>query len=285
MFMQIMGSAPFPVGPYTCPEYPGGNKNGFSNVTGRTAVATYQSSVSTLVLLILGQSNAISIATGTSFVPTVGTDNFNFYDGKTYQAKDPLLGAERAGGNVVNTDGSSWGTRLASKMVDADMADRVIVVNMAVGGTEIANWAPGGMLGDRARFVLRQMQQAGIRPNFILQMQGESDAQLATPAATYAATCRAVVAEMRRQGSSAPYFVSQTTLIAGATTDARNAVRQGQVDACADPLGIFLGPDTDLLTAAGSYRQGDGTHLNVAGIEACAVQWLATLQTWTAAHP
>jgi hypothetical protein len=265
-------------GPATCPEWTG--KEGNSNLTGKTEAACYQPGVSTKVILVLGQSNAINIVADLSFVPTAGTENFNFYNGKNYQAKDPLFGCENAGGNVLLTPGSSFATRLGSKMVVAGMASRVVIVNMAIGATSLAEWIPGGLLGDRPRFVIRAMQQAGFRPDYVLQFQGESDVLAGTSAAMYAARQQTLVAEFRRNGCSAPYFVSQTSLINGGTAPNMAAVRQGQLDACSVPLGILQGPDTDTLSVAGGYRIADNTHLNVAGIDAAATLWKNVLMAF-----
>ena len=58
----------------------------------------------TLVLLILGQSNAANYG-DVKFTPPSSVGNFNIYDGKCYRAEDPLLGA--------SFDGGSFGSRLA----------------------------------------------------------------------------------------------------------------------------------------------------------------------------
>lgn len=286
------GSRPFYAGPAAPSEYPGvgGVKDGFKNTSGRTATAVLNAAVSTIVLIVVGQSNAISIVADTSFVPVAGTENFNFYDGKNYVAKDPLLGPQTAGGDSAGVAGSSWSTRLASKMVQAGMAPRVVIVNLAIGAVSIAEMSQAGWFGDRVRYVLRNLSQAGLVEGpttkvFCLQMQGETDALNGTSAATYAATCRDVVAGFRKHGVIAPYFVSKTALFNGASAPNQAAVRQGQADALSDTLRIFAGPDTDLLTVAGGNRQADQTHLNLTGINACADQWLATLQAWIAAHP
>lgn len=280
MLHRNIMSAPW-LGPIAAPEIAG--KPGYANTAGRVQVPTTVPEVRTKSLLVFGQSNAVSIANDTSYVPAAGALNFNFYDGKVYAAKDPLLGAETAGGDVLGALGSSWATRLASKMVSAGMADRVVVANCAIGATAISTWDVGGALDGRLAFVVRAMLQAGLVPDYILQMQGESDASAGTSTASYAAGVRSIVNTLRKNGTSAPYFVTQTSLIAGATTPNRNAVRQGQADACSDSLGIFLGPDSDVLAGA-TYRQADGTHLNVAGIDAHADQWLTVIEAWEATH-
>lgn len=255
-------------GPATCTELAG--QPSFVNITGRTERPVIQSS-STKVLLIYGQSNAISIVNDTSFVPTAGTENYNVFNGKNYAAKDPLLGLPQGDGI---TAGSSWTTRLGSKMIDAGMAARMVIVNIAVGGTLVANWDIGGVLDGRLAYTIRSMIQAGTKPDYILQMQGESDALAATPAANYTASVNSVVSTIRRNGSSAPIFISNTSLFTGATSDARTAVRLGQSNSWNAPMGVFAGPDTDTVTS----RQPDG-HLNLAALDPMANLWLATIQS------
>jgi len=242
-------------------------------MSGKTERPVVRSDVNTLVLLVFGQSNAINIAPSTTFVASSGTENFNFYNGKSYVAVDPLLGCESAGVGC-------FATKLASSMVDNALAQRVVVANMAIGATKIADWAPGGFLAERPRFAIRQMLQAGIPPDFVLCMQGESDNVAGTSAASYSASQRAVVAELRKNGCSAPYFISLTTKYENITTGYAT-VRQGQGDACSDELGIFQGPDTDTL--GDSYRF-DGTHFTDAGNTAHSALWLPVLQNWIATH-
>lgn len=275
--------APIWSGPPVCPEYFGfeTTKPGNSIVVGHTQT-TLLTSVSPLIFLVFGQSNAVSICADTSFVPSVGTENFNFYDGKNYIAKDPLLGAERAGGNVTLTDGSSWATRLASKFVDFGGYPRVIMVNCAIGGTGIEQWQSGGggVVAERLRWVITALRQAGLRPHAVLQMLGESNAVAGHSAAAYAATNRAVIADIRRFGCTAPVFVSQTSMIAGATTPNKDAIRQGQQDTWSDSLGIFQGPDTDTIGG-----RSDGTHLlTSAQIAACSDLWFNSIISWQTIH-
>jgi len=259
-------------GPLTCPDLP--SQPSFTNLTGRVEVPVIRTApVSTKVLLIYGQSNAISIVNDTSFIPPAGVENYNVFNGKNYNAKDPLLGLPLGGGL---SSGSSWAPRLGAKMIAAGMADRVVLVNVAVGGTLISDWDVGGAVDGRLAFAVRSMIQDGIAPDLILQMQGESDAVAGTSAVSYTASARSVASIVRKSGSRAPIFISTTAVFAGTTASTRAAVRLGQSNACSDGLGIFAGPDTDLIDA--SKRLSDG-HFALAALDPAADQWLNVLQS------
>lgn len=261
------------IGPTVVPEVAG--QPSVVDVTGRTETPAYKPGVSTKVILVYGQSNAISIVNDTSFTPSAGTENFDYFNGKNYSAKDPLLGTPLGGGL---SSGSSWVTRLGSKMVDAGMASRVVVVDCAVGGTYIADWNAGGILDGRLQFVVRAMAQAGLKPDYIMQMQGESDALAGTTATAYTTSCRSVIAGLRRNGTSAPVFVSNTSMFSGVTGPNAAAVRLGQTNSWNDALGIFAGPDTDLIV---SPNRGADGHLTLSGLGPCADLWLSTLQAYS----
>lgn len=252
-------------GPYICPEIPGQPPN--LSVAGRTETTT-QSTLSTISLLVFGQSQAVNIAFDSTYTPPSRVDNFNFYNGKNYVAQDPLLGCRYDGGNFA--------TRVAGKLILAGKAQRVVVTNCAIAATTSEQWMPGGIIGDRTRFVLRAMLQAGLRPDAILFQQGESDAAESVDATTRAARVRAIVAYLRQNGSSAPFFVAHSTVLPGeASPSQRSAVREGNRLSLSDSLGIFIGPDADAIGAG--KRQSDGTHFTAAGIDQLASMWLAVL--------
>ena len=91
----------------------------------------------TAVLLIAGQSNAANNAAqrhGTRYPDRV----LNFMGGRCYVAGSPLLGS-------TGFAGEYW-TLMADQLIDAGAFDRVILAPVAVGGSNIAQWAKGGAL-------------------------------------------------------------------------------------------------------------------------------------------
>lgn len=262
----------FEAGPAICPEYlsAGPQWVGNQSVVGKTEVSSLLTAgARSMVLLIMGQSNAVNIVADTSFTPSVGVQNFNFYNGKNYIAKDPLIGCQNAGGNVAGNIGGNFATRLGSKLIDSNITDRVVIANCAIGSTPIAAWAAGGELEYRSRFVIRAMLQAGLTPDYILMMQGESDTINGTTATNMTNGVRNLVHLCRMNGAHCPFILSLTSYVGGLTNA---AVRQGQINATSMELGIHVGPDTDSLGAG--YRQSDNLHFNVNGINAVADLWM-----------
>lgn len=67
--------------------------------------------------------------------------NLNISNGGIYDAVDPLLGPDSGAGN--------YGGRLADKLIDGDVCDRVILAPMAHSGSSVAQWAAAGVLHGR----------------------------------------------------------------------------------------------------------------------------------------
>lgn len=266
---QDSGTAPHDAGPYACPEW--SPKNGNSDTTGKVQTAVIKPSLRSLSIMMLGQSNLVNIAPLSGYVPPSGVENFNVYNGKNYEGTFPSLGPELGGGDVPGAPGEGPDLRVAAKLVAAGLQERVIVTNGAIGATSIAAWIPGGVLGDKPRFMLRRMQQAGIPPDVIVIVQGESDAYAGTSTEVYASRMRTLVAELRRNGSVAPVIVCQVSYYPGVSLSAREAIRAGQLAAADPAYGIFLGPDMDALLGP-TFRQVDGLHLNSNGCDALATQ-------------
>lgn len=253
------------------PDYP--EKPGYSSADGRREVAVLQPGKKTKVFFVLGQSNAISIVDDTSFVPAPGTENYNFYDGRNYEARDPLLGPQTAGRSINGIPGSSWATRLGSKFIERGLSERSVLINASVGASSMADWSKG-LLREKTQSALQSVQNAGLEIDYILQHQGESD--VGTTPSVYAAQCREVAEIFRHGGCAAPYFVSLASWYKGSVHD---EVREGQILACSSKLGLYQGPDIDALIGP-EFRQIDDLHLSSKGLDATAEAWLNILREY-----
>lgn len=209
-----------------------------------------------LVALTFGQSNA---ANHGETPHTPGPGVLNFYLGKLYAARDPLLGA--TGGR-----GSVW-TRFGDLVVAAGRYDAVVIAPIGVGSSDISRWAPGGDLHPRLIYTLRDLKAAGLPPTHLLWHQGEGDRW--TTAEAYRARFLAMLAAVRREGIAAPVHVAVATRYPGGTTPAVQEAQRGLVDPAA---GILAGPDTDAL--GDEFRnQRDPDHFNDAGLRRAAELW------------
>ncbi|MCS7088792.1 MAG: sialate O-acetylesterase [Thermoflexales bacterium] len=217
-----------------------------------------------MVALVFGQSNAGNWGeTRHRAHPRVRV----FFRGRWSPAADPLPGADGAGGSV-------W-TRLGDKIIAAGLYDRVVFVPAAIGGTEIAKWAPGGLLHEDLLRNIRTAQRAGLRFTHLLWHQGESDAVLDTDSEHYRRLFLAMLASIRKLGVDAPVFVARATRCGMYPPNEK--IRAAQAALIDPALGIYAGPDTDQL---GDEHRYDGCHFSAAGLERHAELWLEVLSTY-----
>ncbi|HYZ49150.1 MAG TPA: sialate O-acetylesterase [Sphingomonas sp.] len=200
------------------------------------------------VVLIAGQSNAASHGESKGkFTPNV----VNYYQGKCYAARDPLLGA-------TGRNGSVW-SRLAWR-------GPVVLAPVAIGQTRLSSWAPGGRLWPRITESIDELESLGLPVNYVIWHQGEADAEEATDPVVYRQALERLIRSIKARAKTATVIVSPGTYCLGLSSPAIVAAqRAGARDA-----GALIGPETDLLGSA--YRH-DGCHFNNAGLEAVARMW------------
>lgn len=221
------------------------------------------------VLFIFGQSNAANTI-DTHSEASAGIVNFSIYDGKCYEAREPLLGATSFGG--------SFATHLASKLVDREVYETVIVVPIAVGGSFIKEWAPDGGLHARLITALNRVVRVGLPITHLLWHQGEAEANhTQMTRAEYAKLFHAMLAGIRAKGVGAPIWVATTTYCAAGPQLFHNAeeIRAAQIGLANITAGVFAGPDTDQLSNEFRY---DACHLNARGAERHAELWYEAIQ-------
>lgn len=242
--------------------------SGFFDLTGKVLVADPRlvPGERTAVILIAGQSN------GANSLPVLYTPaharvhNVCIQNGGMYQAADPLLGCEYGGG--------CFATRLGDMLVDAGMYDRVILVPISLFGTSMEQWT--GPLLHRFGVAASRARALGLTFTHVLWHQGESDNSLETPRAVYLRMARQLVAAMRAVGITAPVLFARACTFTGslAFSAAELEIRGAQTDILDPALGIFPGPDTDMLGPP--YRAG-GVHFNAAGGTAVAQGFKAAM--------
>ncbi len=215
-----------------------------------------------MVALVFGQSNAGNWGESRR---TAGPRVLSFFRGRYSRARDPLPGADGNGGSV-------W-TRLGDRIIAARLYDRVVFVPASIGATEIAQWAPGGILHKDLLRNIREAQQARLVFTHLLWHQGESDAALDTPAEDYQQRFRAMLKAIRALGVDAPAFVAIATRCGQYLP--HETIRTAQIGLADPKLGIFPGPDTDQL---GPEYRYDGCHFSDAGLEAHAEMWLQVIR-------
>jgi Carbohydrate esterase, sialic acid-specific acetylesterase len=239
----------------------------FRRTAGRRAVSEAQFSPgpASAVILGLGQSNIANECDPSALYDPKGhVYNFNFFDGKCYVAKDPLLGASIDRSNVL--------TRLGDLLVERGNYQSVLLVPIAHGGTFVSEWAPGGRMFPRLQWTLEQLRDRQIKLTHIAWQQGEAEAGEPNPdPEEWMRHFTAMAGAIRMAGTDARIYVAQCTVCCN---DPNEQVRTAQRQVVNPAAGILPGPDIDLI---GREERYDGCHLSAAGLRHAAELWYAAL--------
>lgn len=236
-------------------------ERGFNDTSDRREVACDSLPDDTPVWLTFGQSNAandgdLDYETGRHVF------NFNFFDGRCYEARDPLLGP-------TGERGSVW-TRVADTLIERGRHSAVLIAPIAVGNTSVTGWSPEGVHFDRIVRAVAGLARVGRKPTQLLWHQGETD--VAIDPVLYREHFTAMVAGIRDLGIDAPIYVAQASLCKNhGSAELRSAQRA--VTALA---GVLPGPNTDTLDRFVWRR--DMCHFSAAGLAEHAMLWVKTLE-------
>jgi len=233
----------------------------FKNVKQRTPVPIEQLQAGSGVMwvLVFGQSNAAN----SGGEPTGPLENiYSFYDGKTYIGQAPLLGA-------TGRKGSVW-TQLAERMLKQGLAEKIVLVPFAIGGTSITYWREGGKFNPRLRDIVARAKQSGGTINLALWQQGEGDYDMSQ--AEYEQSLLSIYESLRSEGVDPLFFVAQQTRKKkqGPLEQSRKAKDNvAKTHPC-----TFAGPDNDVL---GKEYRHDGVHFSAEGQALVADAWMTKL--------
>jgi hypothetical protein len=223
-------------------------------------------------LLFWGQSHADNSGTGAAYTPTSPANCLQIdpYTGTIYRLADPFLGATGSNGGLV--------AQVAQNLITSAKYTNVLAASVAVGGTLIGQWTPGGQsttglgvgadgawLNHRLIVGVRRFFQYGVMPNIVC-MIGDQDHAAGTSQANWEARFAQVKASLDGIGHTGKWLVLQETFLVGGATSA--AIRAAQA-AVVDNVRVFGGVDLDTLDAA-TYRTGDGVHFDATGRSAAA---------------
>jgi hypothetical protein len=221
----------------------------------------------TAVLLVIGQSNAANYQ-GQRY-QSKDDRVVNFVAGRCYRAASPLLGAD---GRM----GETW-TLLGIKILRSGLYHAVILIPVAVGGSEVRRWAEGGDL-NAVMLAAIQATKARYTITGVLLDQGAADFGLRTPEARYRSELASLIGSLRAAGVRAPFFITRCSVGADDWT-ADNPIARAQASLADDQRGIFDGPNTDRDVT--TFDRYDGYHFSASGQEKYTDAWLPLLR----AHP
>ncbi|MBB6002543.1 sialate O-acetylesterase [Arcicella rosea] len=225
------------------------------------------------VIFTFGQSNSANYGQG---MYTCKQDVYNWYKGKMFKAKDPLLGAD-------NNRGSVW-TRLADKLIQENFAKKILIVPIGIGSTEVAQWAKGGKHNELVLQTIKALNTQGIIVDYILWHQGESDNLRNTSKELYIQRFESVRETFRNNNQNAPIFIAIASYHPSENSLTKKklgidpTIQEAQLALTKIHKDIFLGANTDKLDK--SYYRHDGIHFSVLGLEKHAELWLKSLKKY-----
>ncbi len=210
-----------------------------------------------MVALAFGQSNSANFGDGSK---KAGNGVYNFYQGKLFHAKDPMLGADSNGASV-------W-PRLGDLLISTNHYDNIIFSTIGISGSKISRWQPGGDLHQDLLSAIQSLEANNLTITHLLWHQGESDAKYNTSKNDYQSAFKNMLRSIRDQDVYAPIYVSIASRYKGHPKN--ETIRNAQIELAQENRGIFTGPDSDQL---GEIYRRDGTHFNSAGLDKFAQLW------------
>ncbi|MFC0875639.1 sialate O-acetylesterase [Saccharicrinis sp. FJH2] len=226
------------------------------------------------VIFAFGQSNSANYG---QTLYQCKEEVYNWYDGKIYEAGDPLKGAGGFGG-------SPW-TRQGDLMIQNNLDQKVLIVPIGRGGTTVSGWAEGGKQHKLILNAIRQPNSQGIKIDYVLWHQGETDNQYNTSKETYIEKFKTIRSAFRSNHVDAPIFVAVASYIPvedillrknnGCDPNIQNAQKQ-LAELFPD---VFQGANTDSMDK--TYYRNDGLHFSDAGLWKHAELWLEVLKSYS----
>ena len=220
------------------------------------------------VFLVAGQSNSSNWGQAPQ---TPG-------DERVSALKAGLVGWQLAQDPQPNADaskGSPWpafGTRFVTTT-----GIPVGVVAVGVGATTVQQWQPGGSLYPRLAAAMKALGPKGFRA--VLWHQGEWDASLCTPTATYATRLRSIIDASRTDaGFTVPWGVATASRLPGLSAACMTGIDTAQAQVVATTPAAFTGPNTNGYLAAGLTY--DNIHFSVAGLTRHGEAWVTAVAAW-----
>ncbi|RZK47855.1 MAG: hypothetical protein EOO87_21155, partial [Pedobacter sp.] len=184
-------------------------------------------------ILTLGQANAGNTSIS---LDTAGSGVYSYYKGKIYPAADPMIGSESYGGSVWPSVGDS--------LIKEQLYKKVIYLPLAVGSTDIENWASGAS-SLLLKKTLEDLKKKNIKLTHIVWHQGESNN--GTSKEEYKKNLNKILSVIRNSGQSAPFYCSIASFtplskyhVSGIDTN----IQQAQIEFINENANVLVGPNT-----------------------------------------
>jgi len=187
-----------------------------------------------LSIAIFGQSNSANYVSEKSDIAI--PSNLYQYDWKSHKCylyKEPLLGTEGWGGNVI--------TYTATKMAN-NSNKPIVIIPFGIGSTSVLGWAYGQPSSHHEK-VMKRVKESLMSPSIFLWHQGESDSNL--PEEVYYNALRKVV---ESTFNSFPQTSFGIALASRCNNKPSNPVRNAQTRISKDLPNSFISADSDKIT-------------------------------------
>lgn len=246
------------------PACGGGEKTGSTG--GNTAVDVpipkpVRTPVPELRILVLGQS--ISANCNEHIYGPV-SNVFQFTgEGDIEGAKDPMTWA---GCN----QGSMW-MPLGRKLIEANVAAKVVFMSLGEGGTSVVQWQEGGLGFAKLSRAIPVIRAKNISFDFAFWHQGSADIGMSKE--EYLVRLTSVVGYVNQNVPVARWIIARHSRCSG-RYDANIEAAQLEFGNASNQH-RYLGPNTNLLGE--EYRMADACHLNFKGQERMADLWLESV--------
>jgi hypothetical protein len=212
-----------------------------------------------IVAFVFGQSNSAN-SVGERYM--AATNNVvSYFDGHYYLGSDPLLGAT---GNA----GSMW-IITANKLIEKNIADKVVLLAAGVGGSSIKLWRTGGSLNKMFEDRLKDATENQIHITHFLFHQGEADNRMS--GREYTSGLLELIDLTRQYYPNSKFFVSQASVC---RNESSAEILKSQREATRIH-NVYLGPNTDLISLNDRY---DGCHFSGRGAETASDEWVKLIK-------
>jgi hypothetical protein len=230
-------------------------------------ISLFKNDSRTMVALTLGQSNAANYS---DVKYKVKRAVYSYNKGELYKANDPLPGASDKGGSV-------WSV-LGDMLIDSSLYDKVIIIPIAEGGTNISCWGSGNCNKTLIE-TLKDLKQRNIQLTHVFLHQGESDNLQNTSKETYKNELQKVLKTINTYQVNTPFYISIASFHShainkpgGIDTNIQNA----QKEFINEHRNVYMGAFTDTIIHA--IDRYDGIHFSGYGIKKYATSWFNAIK-------
>jgi len=214
-----------------------------------------------LVILIAGQSN---VANTLPFLSKNSSFIYNFYNGKLYFAKDPLLGS-------TDNKGSLW-IRAAERIVAQSTYNSVVLMSVARSNSSINDWIDSGKYNNLISRTYSLASSRDLTPDIIIWGHGERDSIDGMRGAEYSEKLQQLMNNITTFHQAKPIVVSITSKCY--LTPENNEIRDAQYQLINNMNELNIGPDTDRL---GPQYRYDNCHFNNKGSDILVSDWTKSI--------